>query len=324
MKHFGILAAFIFAGAAVSRAETNYCLQLPGGNSAMVTTTNSYAGRLRDFTVSARIRPAQNSASSDQVAMERGLRFGSQTLLKFALGLDSANRPFFRFDSLGGTRYTVRADAPISTDKWHHVAATYDHAYGRATLFVDRRIAKSLFVSEESAAEVFWGSTTLGAHNSTPTATEPTLANFFPGFMDEVQVWDGAFTSWQVASNSYVKPSGTESDLVAFWNFDDQTARDATTNGWHGALVGDAQIVPRDIVCTPPIALSCQDQIVFSFQTLPDAVYAVEFCTNLDHGIWTGLGDEITGNGGVMGVEEPPDNSIPRFYRAREIDGTPE
>ncbi len=322
MKHFSILAAFILAGAAASRAETNYCLQLPGENSAMVTPTNSYAGRLRDFTVSARIRPAQNSASSDQVAMERGLRFGSQTLLKFALGLDANNRPFFQFDSLGANRYTVRADAPLGTDKWHHVAATFDHVSGMATLFVDRRIANSLFVSEESAAEISWGSTTLGAHNSTPTATEPTPGNIFPGFMDEAQVWDGAFTSWQVASNSYVKPSGTESNLAAYWNFDDQTARDATTNGLHGALIGDAQIVPRDIACAPPLALSCQDQIVFSFQTFPGAVYAVEFCTNLDQGIWMDLGDEITGNGGVMGIEEPPDNSIPRFYRAREIGST--
>ena len=324
MKHVWILAAFFLASAAVARAATNYCLELPEGGAAMVTSSNFYAGRLRDFTVSARIRPAQSSSNSNQVAVERGLHFGSQTLLKFALGLDATNRPFFQFDSLGGSRYTVRAAAPLGTDKWFHVAATYDHAENMATLFVDRRIAGSLLVPEESVSEIFWGSTTLGAHNSTPTADEPTLGNFFPGFVDEVQVWEGAFTPWQVASNSYVKPSGTESNLVAYWCFDDQTARDATTNGLHGALLGDAQIVPRNIACAPPFALSCQDQIAFSFQTLPGTVYAVEFCTHLDQGVWTGLGDEITGHGGVMGIEEPPDSSVPRFYRAREIDSSPE
>ena len=316
MKRMWMFMLVALAAATVSRGATNYCLQLPGTDSAMVTPTNSYGDRLRDFTVSARIRPAQLSSISNQVVAERILRAGSQSWTKFSLGLGHDNRPFFRFETLGHNLYAVNATTPIRTGRWSHVAAAYDHVSGMACVFVNGKLAGSQAIFEESAPEsILTGTTTVGAHASTNET--PALDACFAGWMDEVQVWDGAFAQPQIASNLYAKPSGTEPKLVGCWNFDDQTAGDVTTNGLDGALLGAAAIVPRHIACDPPLSLSCGDPVLFRFQSLPDTPYAVEYCTNLSAGTWTALQDEVAGDGGIIQIEDPAGANAGRFYRAK-------
>jgi hypothetical protein len=318
MKPVLALILFVLATAPISRGNTNFCLQLPGTDSAMSTPTNSYDQRLLDFTVSARMRPAQISTGATQMIAERGLQSGSQTWTKFALGLGPTNCPFFLFDTLGHHTYKVSAPTPIGTDQWTHVAASYDHVNNMASLFVDGKIAGALFIAEESVPEFIVGRTTLGAHNPTPTASEPALEQYLLGCMDEVQVWDCAFTQTQIASNLYVKPAATESNLVAYWCFDDQTPRDATTNGMDGTLLGNAQIVPRDIACDPPLTLACEGQVALGLQTIAGATYTVECCTNLTAGKWTMVREDIAGDGGVSNIEDLGNAAALRYFRARE------
>ena len=316
MKHVFALTLVILAFASISWGRTNYCLQLQGANSAMSTPTNSYNQRLRDFTVSARIRPSPLSMGTTQWIMERGLAFGS-VRSKFALGLDSSNHAVFLMDTLAGSTYQLRSYRPLGTSHWVHVAASYDHADNRVSLFVDGKIVQALAILEESTPEMVSGRTTIGAHNSTPTNASPTLDGYFLGDVDEIQIWDEAFTPTQVISNRYVRPVGTESNLVAYWNFDDQTAGDVTTNRMDGTLLGDALIIPRNIACNPLLTLDSVDTPTLDFQTVVGITYIVEFSTNLAEESWTIIGD-MDGNGNVMSVEFPT-NSLPlRYYRARE------
>ena len=316
MKHRLALVVLILTSASVSWGRTNYCLQLLGMNSAMSTPTNSYNQRLRDFTFSARIRPSQISSGSTQWIADRGLDFGTART-KFAFGLAPSNCPIFLLGTFGGTEYTVRSDTPLRTNHWSHVAITYDHALNRGSLFVNGKIACARLILDESAPEMVPGRTTIGAHDSTPANPAPTLNGFFLGYVDEVQFWDEAFTQTQVISNRYVRPSGTESNLVAYWNFDDQTAGDATTNGMDGTLLGDAQIIPRYIACNPLLTLDNVDTPTLDFQTITGITYLVEFSTNLAEESWTIIGD-MDGNGDVMSVEVPTNATPLRYYRARE------
>ena len=282
----------------------------------MSTPTNSYNQRLRDFTVAARIRPSQISTGSTQWIAERGLDFGS-VRTKFAFGLTPSNCPIFLVGTLGGTIYSIRSDIPLCTSHWSHVAASYDHADTKGAIFVNGKMVCARQILEETIPEIAPGRTMIGAHNSTPTNSVPTLDGFFVGYVDEVQIWDEAFTPAQVISNRYVRPAGVESNLVAYWNFDDQTPRDATTNGMNGTLLGDAQIVLRHIACNPLLTLDSEDQATLDFQTVTGTTYIVEFSTNLAEGSWTPIGD-MDGNGGLMGVEVPINATPLRYFRARE------
>jgi PAS domain S-box-containing protein len=63
------------------------------------------------------------------------------------------------------------------------------------------------------------------------------------GQMAEVRLWAGERTPGQLRENLFVRLSGREPGLLALWNFADGTANDATTNGHHGILRGNARIV---------------------------------------------------------------------------------
>ncbi len=69
------------------------------------------------------------------------------------------------------------------------------------------------------------------------------------GQMAEVRLWAGERTPGQLRENLFVRLSGREPGLLALWNFADGTANDATTNGHHGILRGNARIV---CPCRPP------------------------------------------------------------------------
>ncbi|MSU36202.1 MAG: carboxypeptidase regulatory-like domain-containing protein [Pedosphaera sp.] len=64
--------------------------------------------------------------------------------------------------------------------------------------------------------------------------------------MDEVRVWKVARTAEQIRANLFRTLTGKEPDLAGYWNFDDPTqpAKDATTNGHHGVLRGNAKVSP--------------------------------------------------------------------------------
>jgi hypothetical protein len=62
----------------------------------------------------------------------------------------------------------------------------------------------------------------------------------FVGELDEFRVWNEARAANQIAAAMGHPLAGTESNLVAYWKFDEgtgTTAYDSTTNGYHGTLV---------------------------------------------------------------------------------------
>jgi signal transduction histidine kinase len=73
----------------------------------------------------------------------------------------------------------------------------------------------------------------------------------FDGMIDEVRIWRGARTQQEIRENLHRRMSGSDPGLVALWNFDDETARDAGPNGWHGKFRGKARAlessIPEDI-----------------------------------------------------------------------------
>lgn len=71
----------------------------------------------------------------------------------------------------------------------------------------------------------------------------------FHGEIDEVRVWDAARTSEQIRENYDQQLDGTESNLQAYYRFDDDddvtTVRDLTSNGNHGTLTNGADLIPN-------------------------------------------------------------------------------
>jgi signal transduction histidine kinase/CheY-like chemotaxis protein/ligand-binding sensor domain-containing protein len=104
----------------------------------------------------------------------------------------------------------------------------------------------------------------LGRENYRQEANAP-----LDGQLDEVRIWSVQRTEEEIRANLFRRLNGREPGLAGLWNFDDpaQPGRDASTNGYHGQLFGDARSVPLEL---PPAADITQPSLVAGRVTDPE------------------------------------------------------
>ena len=68
-------------------------------------------------------------------------------------------------------------------------------------------------------------------------------AQYFDGMIDEVRLWNIVRTEAEIQATMNASLQGNELGLAGYWNFDDGTANDLSTNRNHGDLHGNAAIV---------------------------------------------------------------------------------
>ena len=93
------------------------------------------------------------------------------------------------------------------TGAWHHIAFTYDGNYRR--FFLDGLLLDSLASSGLNAATGY--NMTIGSTNN---------GEFFNGSIDELRIWNYARTACDIQSNMNRALTGSDSGLVAYYNFD--------------------------------------------------------------------------------------------------------
>ena len=114
----------------------------------------------------------------------------------------------------------------IADGAWHHIAFTVDAAGGR------------LYVDGVLRASRAWS----GAAGAATTAQEMRFGSYpggsvpFNGLLDEISVWRAALSPSQITTTSFSPPTGTEADLIAFYQCDEGT----------GATVADSAPLAGD------------------------------------------------------------------------------
>ncbi|WP_274475598.1 LamG-like jellyroll fold domain-containing protein [Mangrovimonas aestuarii] len=88
----------------------------------------------------------------------------------------------------------VTASDPISTNRWYHVAITYDG--GTYNLYVDGILVGSTSSSSSPIENNF--ECILGAMDQAATGGSPDPVNYFEGWMDELRIWNTALTVEQI------------------------------------------------------------------------------------------------------------------------------
>jgi C-terminal processing protease CtpA/Prc len=128
----------------------------------------------------------------------------------------------------------VRASYDFALGQWYHLAATYDGSNVR--LFVNGVVIKTEPLSGAmaiDASELFIGC----------GDPEYSSGEYFEGALDEVRIWNVVRAPAEIVASRSSPLSGHEPGLVAYWNFDDGTARDLSGHGLNGVLKGHAEIV---------------------------------------------------------------------------------
>ena len=146
--------------------------------------------------------------------------------------------------SVGYDIETLRVAYEFAASKWYHLAGTYDGS--TMTVFVNgvsilsQKVSGTLYIDE---SDLFIG-------RGDP---EFSFGEYFHGVLDEIRIWNVARSQKEIQAAMNSTLTGKEQGLVAYWNFDDGTAKDLSPYGNEGILNGGAQVVesPRPASLAP-------------------------------------------------------------------------
>jgi len=161
---------------------------------------------------------------------------GAMALQTFALDMDLY--PQMELYVIPASNSLLFSTAPtVSTERWFHVASTYDGTRTRA--IVDGIERGNLMPSGalQTSASILQIGGAIGR-------------NWFIGMIDEVRVWKVARTVFQIQQSMSVRLKGNEPNLVGYWRFDEgrgTTVADSSSSGNAGLLE------PSTSVGTPPV-----------------------------------------------------------------------
>jgi hypothetical protein len=142
-----------------------------------------------------------------------------------------------------GTNVYVAMTVPAPRAQWFHYALSFDSDAGVVKGYVNGRLTTTMTHDYDHGLP-FAGQKLrqtplpllLGRRQIAPEY-------WFGGYVDELRIWRKARTVQQISDGMFCRLSGTEPDLVAYWNFDDGSAGDLTGHGHDGGFNGSAQTV---------------------------------------------------------------------------------
>ena len=185
--------------------------------------------------------------------------------------------------------------------QWIHITAVFkNNNYVKLYLngsLIDEQATSFTFNSYNEPLE-------FGRLNS-PGGWSPT--EFFDGLMDDVTMWNVELDSTEIQNYMNCPPTGNESGLVGYWNFEegsDNTAFDQTSNGNDGTINGatyDTNVPPQScgltnangcdstavLNLTINQAVGCMDSTAFNYN--PNACYEDSSCVAISLGCTNSL-----------------------------------
>lgn len=163
----------------------------------------------------------RSSTNTNDHVVSQGVANSNQGL---HVGFRGNNR--FTFAFFGND---LDSDNSFTDNNWHHYAVTYDVASGERIIYVD-----GVFEKSDISASTYTGTGNI-LLGDTPWGSDE-----FGGTMDEVRFWSGVRTQTDIQDNMNECLSGTESGLLAYYQFEDgpgsTVVSDATPNMANGNL----------------------------------------------------------------------------------------
>jgi proline iminopeptidase len=125
----------------------------------------------------------------------------------------------------GSDTGTISAPYRFDTEKWYHLAGVYGG--NSITVYVNgRKIG-----SQRAPGQMTIDQSDLFIGKGDP---EFPGGEYFHGWLDETRLWNVARSQAEIQATMNTVLTGKEKGLVAYWNFDDGTARDLSGHGLDG------------------------------------------------------------------------------------------
>lgn len=174
-------------------------LDFAGSNYADVVNSNEI--NLNSFTVSVWFNTEMNVTGRDVAFLVNKGGFGTEREgfnLNYGLWLDNRERVTGGFETLTGNDFFINSEAPYADGLWHNAILTFDEKLHLLNLYMDGlEVATNSTLIGVTPDNTGNQSVRLGANSFEDKG--PINGNY-TGQLDDIQVWDFAFTKPQVAT----------------------------------------------------------------------------------------------------------------------------
>ena len=204
-----ILGLFLITNSLMAQSPLN-SLDFDGtddyATSALPTVFNNIPNN--DFTIEAWIKPNGNIFSR--------IIFAQLDINNFvALSVGTSNLVYLYVSN--NTSKVTSASLPLGV--WSHVACTWDASASQIDIYIN-----GVLQSTTSG-----GSSSTGNDNVMTIGARTNAAQFFPGELDEVRIWDIIRTPCEISSAMSSEFTVSQPNLVAYYNFNQGTAGGTNT-----------------------------------------------------------------------------------------------
>ncbi|MDF2437791.1 MAG: hypothetical protein K0Q95_2167 [Bacteroidota bacterium] len=150
--------------------------------------------------------------------------------------IDGLGRPSF----VGWGNDFIVGGTVVNDGTWHHVAVTWNYSTSTGKIYVDGMETTIIDNYQPNLPDNVGNTLKLGA----PNYAEAT--NYFSGMIDEVRIWNTTRSASQLSSNMTSCLFGNEPNLVAYYQFENETSTSATdlTGGAENGVLMNASTTP--------------------------------------------------------------------------------
>ena len=160
-------------------------------------------------------------------------------------------RPKFTVLTYNGPAPTISGSAPLATDRWTHIACTYDNRTEQLKMYINGEL-EATGTSMTSTDSWRWGPklgqfVLVKADSIVGDDPTPTL---FQGQLDEIRVWSKARTAEEIRATMRMRLSGNEAGLITYYPMEEGegeilsdhagTNHGMLKNMWHADSLGNS------------------------------------------------------------------------------------
>ncbi len=278
MKHnYFLFCVFYFIGISIAIGQSNKYLQLDGVDDFMEVLNHDdlNIGSNENFTVTAWVKSTKKGEHFRLLDKRDGSANGpgyeiflNPTSGAFAINVATETT------NHGSPEYSSTS---ITDGQWHHVAFVVNRSDGTNEVYANgefqhQRSGVPATASFANAANFFLGKE--GTNDQW----------YFNGAVDELRIWSKAMTAEELTSDMTTVVEGSETALIAAWNFEevtDTSVPDITGNNHTGTLNGGATIVnPEESMAVTEVILNPQTTLPVGRGNLNERVVLVNVKTS--------------------------------------------
>ncbi len=208
MKSFYVLLLSFLLSFSILRGQVGNALHFDGANDQVVGTVPSLFSNLaaNSFTMEAWVYPTG--------AIFSRIIYAQSATNNFATMSTGGTNNIYFYVVANGTNYSAATSATLPSNQWTHVAARWTAGTNAVEVFFNG-------ILQASAPG---GTSSTGTSGLLTLGTRPGGAQYFPGAIDEVRIWNTARTQCEIQSNMNRHFTGPQTNLVVYYDFNHGTA----------------------------------------------------------------------------------------------------